>query len=145
MSQKSYARKGIIVSAGNFSSVILQRSGIGSSNDLTKAGISTLVESPNVGHNFQTQYYAGMGIEVETGRLLQVLSADPNEPIALGAFNKERGPGRRLQYLGVPIPLFVPIQDVFINNWQFSPTKRSNIMSIAITDLNPNSKGTITV
>ncbi|WP_308160465.1 MULTISPECIES: GMC family oxidoreductase [unclassified Bacillus (in: firmicutes)] len=145
ITQNSYARKGIIVSAGNFSSVILQRSGIGRSIDLTKAGISTLVESPNVGHNFQTQYYAGMGIEVETGRLLQVLSSDPNEPIALGAFNKERGPGRRLQYLGVPIPLFVPIQDVFINNWQFNPSKPSNIMSIAITDLNPNSKGKITV
>lgn len=144
VSQRSFARKGIIVSAGNFSSVILQRSGIGRSNDLATAGISTLVESPNVGYNFQTQYYVGMGVEVETNRLLQVLSADPNEPIAIGAFNKERGPGRRLQLLGVPIPLFVPIQDVFINNWGFNPTKPSNIMSIAISDLNPSSKGTIT-
>jgi choline dehydrogenase len=141
--QRSFARKGIIVSAGNFSSVILQRSGIGRSTDLEKAGISTLVESPNVGHNFQTQYYVGMGVKVETNRLLQVLSADPNEPIALGAFNKEKGPGRRLQLLGVPVPLFLPIQNVLTNNWSFNPTRTSNIMSIAISDLNPKSKGTI--
>lgn len=38
VSQRSYARKGIIVSAGMFSSVILQRSGIGKSTDLAEAG-----------------------------------------------------------------------------------------------------------
>ncbi len=41
VSQKAYARKGIVVSAGNFSSIILQRSGIGKSTDLAKAGISS--------------------------------------------------------------------------------------------------------
>jgi choline dehydrogenase len=144
-SQRAFARKGIIVSAGNFSSVILQRSGIGRSTDLAKAGIRTLVESPNVGYNFQTHYVVGMGVEVETNRLLQVLSSDPNQPIALGAFKKEKGPGRRLQLLGLPVPFFVPIQDVFINNWQFNPSKPSNIMSIGIVNLNPKSKGTIMV
>ena len=74
VSQRSYARKGIIVSAGQFSSVILQRSGIGRPEDLAKAGISTLVESPQVGYNFQTHYSVGMGIRVETGRLLQILA-----------------------------------------------------------------------
>jgi choline dehydrogenase len=39
------ARKGIIVSAGQFSSVILQRTGIGKSTDLATAGIQTLVET----------------------------------------------------------------------------------------------------
>jgi len=145
VSQRSFARKGIIVSAGNFSSVILQRSGIGRSTDLKKAGISPLVESPNVGYNFQTQYYVGMGIEVETNRLLQVLSADPNEPIALGAFKKEKEPGRRLQLLGVPVPMFLPIQDVFTKDWEFNPARSSNVMSLAIADLNPKSKGTIRI
>lgn len=146
VSQQSFARKGIIVSAGNFSSVILQRSGIGKPTDLAKAGISTLVEIPNVGRNFQTHYVVGMGVEVETNRLLQVLSADPNQPVALHAFKKGEGPGgRRLQLIGLPLPFFVPIQDVFINQWQFNPEKQSNIMSFAMVDLNPKSKGEITV
>lgn len=142
-SQRAFAQKGVIVSAGLFSSVILQRSGIGRSSDLAEAGISTLVESPNVGYNFKTHYYVGMGVEVETNRLLQVLSADPDIPLTLGAFKKDEGPGRRLQLVGLPVPFFVPIQDVFINDWQFDPAKQSNIMSIAILDLNSKSKGTI--
>ncbi|WP_394138878.1 GMC oxidoreductase [Cytobacillus oceanisediminis] len=110
--------------------------------DLAEAGIPTLVDSPNVGHNFQTQYAVGMGIEVETNRLLQVLSSDP-VPVALGAFKKGDGPGRRLQLLGFPIPNFIPIQDVLINRWQFNSAQPSNVMSIAISDLNPKSRGTI--
>lgn len=146
VSQRSFARKGIIVSAGNFSSVILQRSGIGRPADLAKAGISTLIESPNVGHNFQTHYFVGMGVEVKTNRLLQVLSADPNQPIVLGAFKKEtKSGGRRLQLIGLPLPFFIPIQDVFINQWQFNSEKQSNIMSFSILDLNPKSKGKITI
>lgn len=146
ISQNAFARKGIIVSAGNFSSVILQRSGIGKPCDLAEAGISTLVNSPNVGENFQTHYFVGMGVEVETNRLLQVLSSDPDQPIALGAFKKVSGAnGRRLQLIGVPLPLFVPIQDIFTKQWQFNPEKQSNIMSFAILDLNPKSKGKITV
>ena len=62
VSHKAYARKGIVVSAGNFSSVILQRSGIGRSTDLARAGIPTLVESPNVGYNFVTHFIAGSRI-----------------------------------------------------------------------------------
>jgi choline dehydrogenase len=145
VSERSFARKGIIISAGNFSSVILQRSGIGRSTELAEAGISTLVESPNVGHNFQAHHFVGMGVEVETSRLLQVLAADPNQPITIGAFKKDTGAGRRLQLLGIPVPLLLPVQEVFINNWEFNPEKPSNIMSIAIIDLNPKSKGTITV
>lgn len=145
VSERSFARKGIIVSAGNFSSVILQRSGIGRPTELAEAGISTLVESPNVGHNFQAHSFVGMGVRVETSRLLQVLAADPNQPFALGAFKKDNGDGRRLHILGVPLTFFVPIQDVFINQWQFDDKKSSNIMSFAIVDLNPKSRGTITV
>lgn len=146
VSQRSYARKGIIVSAGMFSSVILQSSGIGKSTDLAEAGISTLVENDNVGHNFQTQYAIGMGVEVETTRLLQILSADPDQPIALGAFKKEEGlGGRRLQLIGFPLSIFLPIQDVFINQWQFNPNNPSNVISLAMVDLNPKSKGKITV
>ena len=145
VSNCAFARKGIIIAAGNFSSVILQRSGIGKSTDLEAAGISTLIESPNVGYNFQTQYYVGMGVEVETTRLLGVLSSDPNQPVTLGAFNKDNGPGRRLQLLGVPVPIFVPNAEVFINNWGFNPANSSNIMSIGICDVNPTSRGEITV
>lgn len=146
VSQRSYARKGVIVSAGMFSSVILQRSGIGKPTDLAEAGIATVVENQNVGHNFQTQYAVGMGVEVETTRLLQILSADPDQPIALGAFKKEEGlGGRRLQLIGFPLSIFLPIQDVFINQWQFNPNNPSNVISLAMVDLNPKSKGKITV
>jgi choline dehydrogenase len=68
--QTAYARKGIIVSAGNLSSVILQRSGIGRATDLTDAGILPLVESQNVGYIFLTHYIVGMGVKVETQRLV---------------------------------------------------------------------------
>jgi choline dehydrogenase len=142
VTERSFARKGIILSAGIFSSVILQRSGIGRSIDLVQAGITPLVESPNVGHNFQTQYFVGIGVEVETTRLLQVLNADPI-PLALGAFKRGDGLGRRLQLLGLPVPSLLPIQEVFIKGWQFNPTQSTNIMSIAISDLNPKSRGTI--
>lgn len=145
VSQIAFARKGIIISAGIFSSAILQRSGIGRSTDLAKAGISTLVESPNVGYNFQTQYYVAMGIEVETSRLLQVLAADPDQPLTIAAYKKDNGGGRRLQLLGVPTSFILPIQDVAINDWQFNPAKPTNVMSIAISDINPTSRGTVQV
>jgi len=69
VSHRRFARKGIIVSAGFFSSVILQRSGIGKSDDLAKAGIPTLIESQNVGYNLQTQAYVGLGVRVDTSQL----------------------------------------------------------------------------
>ncbi|KMY53823.1 oxidoreductase [Bacillus sp. FJAT-27231] len=143
VTKRTFARKGVIVSAGNLSSVILQRSGIGRPEDLAEAGLLTRVESPNVGYNFQTHYASGIGIEVETSRLLQVRDADPSQPIPIGAFKSEDGEGRRLQLLGNLFPRFVPIQDVIINNWEFDPRKPSNIMSIGIVDLNPRSKGTV--
>lgn len=128
---------------------ILQRSGIGKSTDLAKAGISTLVENPNVGYNFQTHYAVGIGIEVETSRLLRVMANDPDQPIPIGAFKRDDGAGRRagrrLQLLGNLFPRFVPAQDVLINNWDFNPDKPSNIMSIGIVDVNPKSKGTIII
>ncbi|MEL1135531.1 GMC family oxidoreductase [Desulfitobacterium sp. THU1] len=144
-SQRAFARKGIIVSAGNFSSVILQRSGIGRSTDLARAGITTLVESPNVGHNFQAHFTAGIGIEVETSRLQQVISADPDQPFPLGAFQADVTGGRRLQLYGSVTPSFLPVPVVTINGWGFSPTKPTNIMSIGVFDLNPRTRGTIMV
>jgi choline dehydrogenase len=146
VSHKAYARKGVIVSAGNFSSVILQRSGIGKSTDLAKAGISTLVESPNVGYNFVTHFIAGMGIEVKTSRLTALIAADPDLPFPLGAFKGE-GPtgGRRLQLYSSVTPSSVPAAVVAANNWAFDPQKPSNVMSISIYDLTPKSRGTIMV
>ncbi|MDR4949825.1 GMC family oxidoreductase [Neobacillus cucumis] len=147
VSQTMFARKGIIVSAGQFSSVILQRSGIGKTDDLVKAGITPLVESPQVGYNFQTHFYVGMGVRVETSRLLDVMKADPNQPLTLKAFKKVDNPtgGRRLQLLGVPNSLFIPSQIVDINAWQFNENNKSNVMSIGIVDVNSRSRGTIMV
>jgi choline dehydrogenase len=147
VSQVSFARKGIIVSAGNFSSVILQRSGIGKFEDLVNAGIRPLIESPQVGYNFQTHYFVGMGVRVKTSRLLPIIDADLDQPGVLGAFKKVSNPigGRRLQLLGVPNPLFVPSHEVITNGWVFSRTNPTNIMSIAISDVNPKSRGTIMV
>lgn len=143
---RAYANNGIVICAGNFSSVILQRSGIGKSEDLAKAGITTLIESPNVGHNFQSHYTVGMGVEVETQRLVELMSADPAQPFPLGAFKGEgRRGGRRLQLFGSTTPSFVPYSEVLTNGWEFDPTKESNIMSIGIFDLNPTSRGSIMV
>ena len=147
VSHTMFARKGIIVSAGQFSSVILQRSGIGKSADLVNAGIIPLVESPQVGYNFQTHFYVGMGVRVETTRLRQVNEADPNQPLTLKAFKKVDNPtgGRRLQLLGTPNTLFIPSQLVAINGWQFDEKNTSNIMSIGIIDVNPITRGTVMV
>ena len=146
ISHKAFARKGIVLSAGNFSSVILQRSGIGSSIDLAKAGISTLVESPNVGHNFVTHFIGGMGVEVETSRLQALINADPNLPFPLGAFKGE-GPtgGRRLQIYSSVTPGSVPAPVVVQNNWAYNPDNTSNVMGISIYDLVPRSRGTIMI
>jgi choline dehydrogenase len=143
ISRVAYARKGIIISAGNFSSVILQRSGIGRSSDLARAGIETIVESPNVGHNFQSHFYVGMGIEVETSQLMEIINADPDQPYPVSAFKGENGGHRRLQIFSSPQPSYVPNPIVFANGWTFNPTKQTNIMSIAIGDVNPTSRGTI--
>lgn len=142
----AYAKKGIIVSAGNFSSVILQRSGIGKQDDLARAGIDTLIDNPNVGHNFQSHFTVGLGVEVETQRILDLISADPSNPFPLGAFKGEgRTGGRRLQLYGSTTPSFIPTADVLANRWGFDPAKQSNIMSIGIFDLNPSSRGSILV
>ncbi len=117
--EKAYARKGVIVSAGFSSSVILQRSGIGKSDDLINAGIKPLIDNPNVGYNLQTQAYAGLGVQVETSQLLPIVGADINQPIILGAFiaedNDNSKEGRRLQIFGAPAPLFIPSSDVASN------------------------------
>ncbi len=145
--EKAFARKGVIVSAGFSSSVILQRSGIGKDEDLINAGITPLIDNKNVGHNLQTQAYASLGVEVETLQILPIVVADINQPIILGAFmaeNVDSKEGRRLQILGAPAPLFIPSSDVGSNGWELDLEKKTiNIMSFAILDLNPRSKGTI--
>lgn len=146
VSTRRYARKGIIISAGFFSSVILQRSGIGRTEDLTRAGIHTLIESPNMGYNMQTHAYIGMGVRVETSQLVPILLADPDQPLALGAFKAENPAsleGRRLQIFGAPVPFFLPAQDVFANGWNLNVMQSTNIMSFGMLDLNPKSRGTI--
>lgn len=139
----AYARKGVIISAGNFSSVILQRSGIGRTSDLARAGIDTLLESPNVGHNFQSHFWAGMGIEVRTSRILEVINADPDQPFPVSAFKADNGGPRRLQIFSNPQPGYVPNPIVIANGWEFDPTQPTNVMSIAIGDVLPKSRGTI--
>src|SRR4051812_1991911 len=144
ITERAYANKEIILSAGNFSSVILQRSGIGNSMDLAKIGVSTLVESPNVGHNFQAQFTGGVGVEVETSRLLEVRDADPDLPFPLGAHKGEgETGGRRLQIYSSITPSFLPLPVIFGNNWAFDPNKQTNVMSIGPFDNNPRSRGTI--
>ena len=148
VSQRAFARKGVIVCAGNFSSLILQRSGIGRDTDLAKAGIPTLVESPNVGHNFVTHFIAGMGIEVKTSRLQALIDADPNLPFPLGAFKAEETSEfqfRRLQIYSSVTPSSVPAAVVVQNNWGFDPQKPSNVMGVSIYDLIPRSRGTIMI
>lgn len=150
-SHTRFARKGIILSAGFFSSAILQRSGIGDSNELVKAGIRTLVESPHVGHNLQTQGYVGLGVEIDTSQLLPIFFADSNTPLLLGAFQAENPlnpvESRRLELLGAPIPFFLPAPDVLSNGWSFDFTFQTtpSIMSFGIVDLNTRSKGTVLV
>ncbi|MGA3600133.1 GMC family oxidoreductase [Lysinibacillus agricola] len=143
--QKAFARKGIIVAAGVFSPTILQRSGIGKPEDLAAVGVPVLIENEHVGHNLQAHHAVGMGVEVRTDRLLPILFADPNEPIALGAFKKVNGPGRNIQLIGVPVPLFVPNQDVLINNWGFNINNLSNVMSFGLVNLNPKNRGEIVI
>lgn len=146
ISQKAYARKGVVLSAGNFSSVILQRSGIGDPTDLAKAGISTLVENKNVGHNFVTHFIAGLGVEIETSRLQAVLNADPNIPTPLAAFKAEAPTeGRRLQISSSVGPGSVPTAVVLQNNWAYDPKKATNVQGISIFDLRPKSRGTILI
>ena len=88
-----------------------------------------------------------MGVRVETSRLTQVTDADPNQPLTLKAFKKVNNPigGRRLQLLGAPNSLFIPSQIVDINGWEFNENNSSNIMSIAIVDVNPRTRGNVMV
>jgi choline dehydrogenase-like flavoprotein len=146
VTHKTFARKGVIVSAGFHSSVILQRSGIGKASDLLNAGITPLIENPNVGYNLQTQTSVGMGVRVDTSQLIPILVSDPNQPLIYGAFiaeDKNSLEGRRLQISGAPAPFFLPNPDVLSNEWEFDLTKPTNIMSFGLIDLNPRSKGTI--
>lgn len=146
--EKVFARKGVVVSAGFFSSVILQRSGIGKFNDLINSGIKPLIDNPNVGYNLQTHAFAGFGVEIETSQVIPIVQSDINQPIILGAFiaenkNNLEG-GRRLQILGVPAPLFIPPSDVASNGWELDlENKKINIMSFGLIDLNPRSRGSI--
>jgi choline dehydrogenase len=151
VSHKKFARRGIILSAGFFSSVILQRSGIGRSSDLVKAGIRTLVESPQVGYNLQCQGYVGLGFEIDTSQILPIFLADPNMPFALGAFQAENPmdpvESRRLQLFGTPSPFFIPAPDVVSNGWSLDLTFQTtpSIMSFGIVDVKTKSRGTVQV
>lgn len=143
---KTFARKGVILSAGFNSSVILQRSGIGKASDLLNAGITPLMENPNVGYNLQTQAYVGFGVKVDTSQLTPIFVSDPNQPFLYGAFvaeHKNSLEGRRLQILGAPAPFFLPSSEVASNAWELDLTKQTNIMSFGLIDLNPKSKGSI--
>ncbi|WP_462410308.1 GMC family oxidoreductase [Neobacillus sp. Marseille-QA0830] len=146
VSYKRFARKGVIVSAGFHSAVILQRSGIGHPMDLMNAGIKPLVENPNVGYQLQTHAYAGLGVEVDTSQLLPLVEADPNQPLLYGAFvaeHRNSQEGRRLQISGAPAPLFLPNPVVIERGWELDVTRATNIVSFGLIDLNPTSKGTI--
>ncbi|WOO36855.1 GMC family oxidoreductase [Anaerocolumna sp. AGMB13020] len=145
ITQRAYARKGVILSAGIFSSVILQRSGIGSREVLEAAGVTTIVDNLNVGRNFMSHFDASMGIEVKTERLLSIMDADPDMPISLGAFAEDAEGSRRLQLIGIAASSFLPVQEVLINNWQFDNEKSSNIMSLLLIDLNASSRGFIAI
>lgn len=142
--ERAYAQKGVVISAGIFSSVILQRSGIGKPEDLAEVGIKTLVDSPNVGYNLQSQFYSPIGVEVETSRLLPVISLDPI-PAIMGAFQRGTIESRRLQLIGFPAPALLPIQDVLSNNWELNPLNPTNITSTVLLDLNPRSRGSILI
>lgn len=142
--ERAYAQKGVVISAGIFSSVILQRSGIGKSEDLAEVGIKTLVDSSNVGYNLQSQFYSPIGVEVETSRLLPVISLDPI-PAIMGAFQRGTIESRRLQLIGFPAPALLPIQDVLSNNWELNPLNPTNITSTVLLDLNPRSRGSILI
>lgn len=59
------ARREVILSAGAFGSPqLLELSGIGNSTILSKHGIRTIVENPNVGENLQDHAYIPLGFEV---------------------------------------------------------------------------------
>lgn len=145
ITQRAYARKGVILSAGIFSSVILQRSGIGAREELEAAGVTTIVDNPNVGRNFMSHFDASMGIEIKTERLLSIMDADPDMPISLGAFAEDSEGSRRLQLIGIATSVFLPIQEVLTNHWQFDSDKSSNIMSLLLIDLNASSRGFMTI
>ncbi|SFS42042.1 GMC family oxidoreductase [Marininema halotolerans] len=137
-SQTAFARKGVIVSAGIWSPIVLQRSGIGGRQDLLRAGIKPIVVNENVGRNMQSQYRIAMGIEVETSRLLQVNNADPVAPYVFGAFlNKRKNTSRKLQLFSLPRAILIPQEEVKLNNWDFNSAKPTNVMSIALVNLDP--------
>ncbi|WP_224749557.1 GMC family oxidoreductase [Polycladospora coralii] len=141
VSKVAYANKEIIVSSGNYSPVILQRSGIGGRQDLLRAGIEPILINENVGRNMQSHYALPMGIEIETSRLLQILRADPNQPFVFGAFLNRRSKTRSLQLQTVYNSFYLPASLVSLNNWKFNPKKPSNVMSMSLVILNPPSLG----
>lgn len=114
---------------------------------MINAGITPLIENPNVGYNLQTQAYVGLGVEVDTSQILPIFTSDPNQPIILGAFKSEHEnslEGRRLQLQGAPAPIFLPAQVVASNGWELDlMNKQINIISFGLIDLNPRSRGTI--
>lgn len=143
--KQAFARKEVVISAGIWSPVILQRSGIGDKNDLFKAGIKTMINNRNVGRNMQAHYTISMGIEVKTSRLTQIKEADPDWPAIFGAFLNMNSKIRQIQLRGLPDASTLPPLEVITNNWDFDPQKPTNIMTINITFLIPPLKGSVIV
>ncbi|KAM0323704.1 hypothetical protein ACHAQA_008641 [Verticillium albo-atrum] len=84
VTQKSTARKEVILSAGSIASPqILELSGIGNKDLLKKHGIQVKVHSPNVGENLQDHLYVPLGYATEAG-------VPTNEDFANGTFFEEQ-------------------------------------------------------
>lgn len=161
VTEKAFARKCVIVSAGNFSSSVLQRSGIGRLEDLQAAGIKQKVRNDQVGHNLQSQYYVDFGIQIcgSITRLNPIFLTPPGncEPVALiygGFLTQDAIKGttgssvqsRRLQILTNPGAEYIPVAEALVNPiYTFDPARDNNVMSIALCDLKPSSRGSIVV
>ncbi|SFS61203.1 GMC family oxidoreductase [Marininema halotolerans] len=141
VSKTAYCNKEVIVCAGIWSSIILQRSGIGDKKPLLEAGIKPIVHNPNVGYNMQSHYWISMGIEVKTDQLLEVIDAEPDQPLVFGAFLNMGARTRKLQLQGSANPALLPNQDVLANNWEFNRNSPTNIMSLGLFNNAPPKSG----
>ena len=127
--------RNVIVSAGINSSVILERSGIGSRNLLEKLDIDVNLDNPNVGNNVNNQVGPSFCIKFPK-KYLNDLNNNELGVLGMGFLPDDRDE-RKFQVMITQYP--------FVNDAITKLFNLKDTISINICDLNPESSGSINI
>ena len=104
--KKVFAKKKVVLCAGNLNSHLLMNSGVGSAEELKKLGIPVVYDNPNVGRHYRNHHILTFLFSMNSCDADEFQNGDPNAIYTGGAFlPNAQGPYDRRQFelVGVPV------------------------------------------